>query len=179
MQEEKTATKEKTGLYNWIRTYYSFLIVSVALLLLFVFDVPRLSLSSDSPIWHRLVYHFFHGNVFHLLANLLALYSVSKARLSRSALLTSFVVACLVPATDNPVVGLSGFLFAVMGIVYGYHLPSPKSIQWAVVSYIVSAVPMLFTTLVAVEVHIVALTLGLFVGFVTRIVGCDYREYHS
>lgn len=72
-----------------------------------------------SPLVCHLVYSFFHANIFHLAINLMVLWSIKN----RISVLPAFVIAVLasfLPTWVNePTMGLSGFLFAVFGIMWG------------------------------------------------------------
>lgn len=145
--------------------------VALVTVLLYLFGVKPLPLSTGDPIWNRLTYHFFHGSIFHLLANLLAVYAISKRGLSYSSIVIAFIIACLAPATGTQVVGLSGFLFALVGVIYGFYLPAPKAVTWVFIIYVINIVCATAIPQMAVEVHISTFTSGIFVGFIKRVIG--------
>lgn len=64
-------------------------------------------------------YSFEHANVWHMLANLLVLWSVRR-RMNAAAGYAIAVAASWLPMwTDRPTVGMSGLLFAVFGVMWG------------------------------------------------------------
>ena len=92
-------------------------IVNIILFIAFFF----VSLSGN-----MFTFHFMHANVFHLLANMLAVYAVVR---SAERLLVGYVVSSLVYLLSSvPVVGFSAILFFIWGSHYieQYHITSNK-----------------------------------------------------
>jgi hypothetical protein len=64
--------------------------------------------------------HFIHANVFHLAGNLLCLWWMP---VSLTRLLAGYALAVACAALCPPCVGLSGVLFAIIGMAYGERRP--------------------------------------------------------
>lgn len=74
----------------------------------------------DAPLPNFLLYHFFHVNIFHLLANLLALWYFKPRP---TTILVSYIIATLCAYIDTLIIptttcGLSAFLFAAFARRY-------------------------------------------------------------
>lgn len=68
---------------------------------------------------NHLLYSFFHVNGFHLAINLLVLWQI-KGRISPVKAFAVAVAASYLPMfVTEPTMGLSGFLFAVFGVMWG------------------------------------------------------------
>lgn len=76
--------------------------------------VPR------SGLVPRLSYSFLHANVWHLLANLLVLWSIRRPMNVAAAYVIAVAASYLPMHADRPTVGLSGLLFAMFGIMWGH-----------------------------------------------------------
>lgn len=76
--------------------------------------------SSTSPWWTHFTYHFFHGNLIHLLSNVYAIwFCVNKKRFTIITLLSAYllsVAASFIVGSPIPIVGLSGMIFVILGI---------------------------------------------------------------
>lgn len=88
---------------------------------LFDIDVSIFALSADNYPVGNITYHFFHVNAFHAIANawcLLGLVFLYNVR--TSDLIIAFSVAASFPIQlcSAPSVGLSGLLYALMGLVF-------------------------------------------------------------
>lgn len=96
-------------------------VMAVIILCLCFCDVnyTEVGASLQSPLMARLLYSFFHANIFHTLINLwcfLSIMFVYKASLMR--LLFALAVAVLVPdwaLSTTPTVGLSCVCYALLG----------------------------------------------------------------
>lgn len=67
----------------------------------------------------HLTYSFCHANIFHLAANLVVLWSL-RNRICLCASLFAAVLASFLPTyVSQPTVGLSGVIFAAIGIMWG------------------------------------------------------------
>lgn len=97
------------------------LVIAIMILCLSFSDAQYsdVGVSIQSQLKARLVYSFFHANIFHALVNLwcfLSIMFIYKASLWR--LLFAYVVAILVPdwaLCDTPTVGLSCVCYAMLG----------------------------------------------------------------
>lgn len=88
----------------------------------FFLGIPceEFGVSSTSPWWTHFTYHFFHGNLIHLLSNVYAIwFCVDKKRFTIKTLLSAYllsVVASFIVRSSIPIVGLSGMIFVILGI---------------------------------------------------------------
>lgn len=64
-------------------------------------------------------YSFLHANIWHLLANLLVLWSVRRRMNAIVSYLIAVAASWLPMYADRPTVGMSGLLFAMFGIMWG------------------------------------------------------------
>lgn len=77
--------------------------------------------SEPTPVYkgceflHRITFHFYHSNIWHLLANASCIYAIRKFRW-----LESFIVASICSwVVVYPTVGVSGMVFAAIGLNLG------------------------------------------------------------
>ena len=99
---------------------YSVAKVIVSLLVVvWYFLMPQFGFTGAWDLRPHLLYPLCHANVWHLLANVLCLWMIP----SESHLLTAFVCSVLcsyLPCfVTEPTMGLSGVLFAIVGISWG------------------------------------------------------------
>lgn len=67
----------------------------------------------------HILYMFEHVNVWHFVCNMIVLWGI-KGRMDTFSAIVIAVVASYIPTWyDKPTLGLSGFLFAVFGIMWG------------------------------------------------------------
>lgn len=71
------------------------------------------------PWWRHIAYCFSHANVWHLIINLYVLWSIRNKVSFIPAFVIAFVASYLPMYVDKPTMGLSGFLFAAFGIMWG------------------------------------------------------------
>lgn len=87
-----------------------------ALFLAYILPIDYKDVAACIPSiwWTKLVYMFFHVNIWHLLSNSYALYLLRPAK---TTLGISYLIAILAPfATFNPAVGASSMVFALWGM---------------------------------------------------------------
>lgn len=72
------------------------------------------------PLSTHFTYMFVHVNVWHFVCNMIVLWSIKERMDTFSAILIAVVASCLPTWYDKPTLGLSGFLFAVFGIMWGH-----------------------------------------------------------
>lgn len=84
------------------------------------------------PLWRHFTYPFCHANLFHLVANSIALYFVMKSikvlyhpLLLLALMYISAVAASFFAYYDKPVVGASGIVYAGLGML-SYFILSKK-----------------------------------------------------
>lgn len=120
---------------------------------------------TGSPFWTHLTYHFAHGNVFHLAANMLVVFFLLFNRNDNWWLWpVSFVVATacsFVISTPKPTVGLSGMLFVLYGIIFLKDGPQWKPLIHTIVYMAVSC---LFAQRMAIGLHCICLFVGALIG---------------
>lgn len=124
-------------------------------------------LLSQSYSTQMMLYHFFHGNIFHLLANGLGIHFL----LPRSKwwqLLLAYVIASLsVMVATMPVVGLSNIVYALIGL----RSPSFKSAWWkhyGTLTFLAVTVLMLFFPRISAVTHIVSFAAGVGISVLIR-----------
>jgi membrane associated rhomboid family serine protease len=117
------------------------------------------------PWWHHLTFHFVHGNVFHLLCNLFALFMFCRSGRFRPtdwllglAFATAF--SFIIP-TRMPLVGFSGVLMYCLGLA----LPSVWRYRKARISMylflIISAASLFFNQWAAFFLHALCIAAGI------------------
>jgi membrane associated rhomboid family serine protease len=131
------------------------------------------------PWWHHLTFHFVHGNIFHLLGNILVLWLYCKSgRLRTKDWLTAFIVATafsFVIPTNTPLVGFSGILMYLYGILIP---PIWKDKRVRVATYIfiaLSAVSLFFSQWPAVLFHALCIGAGV-LAYHTQTLIHDYKD---
>lgn len=75
--------------------------------------------SAESPWQQHVLFNFCHVNIFHLIINLCVLWQIQNRIPVVEGLLTSFIASYLPMYVTEPTMGLSGFLFASFGIMWG------------------------------------------------------------
>lgn len=108
-----------------------------------------------------LTYHFFHANLFHLLANLFCLWQIIRTgRASWRRLGIAFLVASIVPLIyDQHIVGFSNILYALTGLSF---FSFSKQTKWTIL--IVSAAMIPFPHIAGVP-HFISLAFGIALAF--------------
>jgi membrane associated rhomboid family serine protease len=113
------------------------------------------------------LHHFFHGNIFHLLANLLSLYFVLPY-LKRWQMGVGYGIASLsVLASATPVIGFSNLIYAFIGL----RSPSFKSKWWrhsGTIAFMVITLAMVFIPNVSAVTHIICFSAGVLVSAIVR-----------
>lgn len=152
------------------------LYVLVLALAFFNFN-PDWGYMSGSPWWTHLTFHFAHGNIFHLAANLLVVflllpyqsyksYKSYPSHKSHHWLLwpISYLIATacsFLISTPKPTVGLSGILFAYYGIIFLKDGPKWKPLLQTIIYMAVSCI---FASRMAVDLHFICLFMGALAG---------------
>lgn len=96
-------------------------VLDKSLLTLFclLFYAWHIGFSADVSWQHHVLFNFCHANIFHLIINLMVLWQVQNRIPVVEALLVSFLASYLPMYVSAPTMGLSGFLFAAFGIMWG------------------------------------------------------------
>ena len=159
------------------------LVLSLALLILSVFDAPAACiLHPGCSITARLGYHFFHANVFHAICNIWCLLAIAfYYDIEDWELLLAFIIAASVPSwclTLNTydltlkAIGFSGICFALMGIVFYKVARKRYYLAWIIPMV---AVGFLIPGMAA-TIHLYCFTLGITVSLVLQAVGLYKRR---
>lgn len=117
------------------------------------------------PLWAQcLTYHFFHANLFHLLANGFCLFQMIRTkRAGWGRLAIAFAIASLIPLIYNgQIIGFSNILYALTGLSF---LTFKKQTRWVFI--IVSALMLPFPQIAGAP-HFIALCLGIAIAFVAN-----------
>lgn len=117
-----------------------------------------------------LTYSFFHGNVFHWAANMLALWSIFNPKHKHNArqLFIGYLIALAVyPLSFKPVVGISNILYAVLGM----RTPAFNHPWWeapTTITFLVITIAMVFIPNISAVTHIASFALGTLLSCVNR-----------
>lgn len=137
--------------------------------LLSVFLIPNglQWLLSQSVPARMLLYHFFHGNIFHLAANCLALHFLLP-KLKGWHFVVSYALACVAMlSSPMPMAGVSNMVYAVIGL----RTPSFDSYWWrhpGTRTFIAVTLLMLLVPNVAAVAHIASFAMGVAVSALIR-----------
>ena len=74
---------------------------------------------SGSPTINHIIYSVYHANIFHLLINLIVLWNIKNRIDMLHSFLVAIIASFLPMYVNQPSMGLSGFLFAAFGIMWG------------------------------------------------------------
>lgn len=83
------------------------------------FYTTHIGFDADSGWGEHLIYNFCHVNVFHLVINLMVLWQIRNKIEVGASLLVAFSASYLPMYVTEPTMGISGFLFAAFGIMWG------------------------------------------------------------
>lgn len=102
--------------------------IALAIVLFSIFGIgnsPEYGIYSDCPVGNRMLFSFFHANIFHAAVNAWALISiVFNYNISIGKLTAAYTIAVLFPTSlfpaysFIPTLGLSAVCFALMGISF-------------------------------------------------------------
>lgn len=121
----------------------------------------HIGFSAGSSLLVHIMAQFCHANIFHLAVNLMVLWNI-RGRISYGLSMLVAVVSSFLPMfVFGPTMGLSGFLFAAFGIMWGR-----SRLVWK--AY-VKAGPLILITMLIPNVngifHLYAFSIGILVGF--------------
>lgn len=132
------------------------------------FPLTSFALSPSAPVWRRLVFHFASGNVFHAFACCWCLaLLVFYYRVPLRHLAAAYLIACLCPLAltgGRPVVGLSAFCFALIGLTTVRVIRKRLWIGYAFAIVLLG----FFLPAVAAAVHLYALVSGMILGYALK-----------
>lgn len=141
----------------------------ILVFLLVVFLVPNGNewLLQQGRMAQAFLYHFFHGNIFHLLANSLSLY-VIVPRSKTWHLIAAYAIASLSALLiSSPIIGISNIVYALIGV----RTPSFDSWWWrhpGTMIFFAVTLLMLFLPNVAGLTHIICFVAGLVISIANR-----------
>lgn len=144
-------------------------VIFIFAVLLGVFLIPNGNdwLIQQNDVTRAFLYHFFHGNIFHLLANALSLY-IMVPRSKTWHLVSAYAIATLYAAViPSPMIGISNVVYALIGV----RSPSFDSWWWRHTGtriFFFVTILMLFLPNVSGVSHIVVFIVGMVVSILTR-----------
>lgn len=143
------------------------IVTYVVLLVVFLIPGGVEWLLSQDKTTQMFVYHFFHGNIFHLFANGLALYFLLP-RVKPWQLILAYSIATLSPLIATmPIVGISNIIYAIIGL----RSPSFQSAWWrhyGTITFLVVTLLMLFLSNISAVTHIVCFVSGVAISVLVR-----------
>lgn len=110
------------------------------------------------PVWMRCItYHFFHANLFHLMANGFCLFQMIRTgRAGWGRLAIAFAIASVIPLVYHRyMIGFSNILYALTGLSF---MSFSRKTRW---TFILASVIMLPFPQIAGIPHFIALCLGI------------------
>ena len=136
----------------------------VLTLVYFGFDT-QWAYTADSAWWTHLTFHFAHGNIFHLAANLLVVFLLLFYRNDKWwlwLLCYDIATACsFVICSSKPTVGLSGLLLTYYGIICYKDGARWKAMLQTLAYMVVSC---LFASRLAIGLHFMCFAIGAAIG---------------
>ena len=144
-----------------------FVVIGIVLLAILLMPCSTEWIVGQDIYVRMALHHFFHGNLFHLLANLFSLYFVLPY-LKRWQMGAGYAIASLsVLATATPVIGFSNLIYAFIGL----RSPSFKSKWWrhsGTMVFLVVTLLMVFIPNISAVTHIVCFSAGVVVSAIVR-----------
>lgn len=141
----------------------------ISAVLLIVYFIPCANdwLFQQGSVVQMFLYHFFHGNLFHLLANGLSLY-VILPRTKKWQIVAAYIIACIVALPiSQPMLGFSNVIYALIGV----KTPSFDSYWWrhsGTIIFFAITLLMLFLPNVSGISHILSFVVGVAVSVIYR-----------
>lgn len=139
---------------------------ALIIILAIVFMVAEPTAISTSAGWPML-HHFFHGNVFHLVSNALAIWFVLKRWKWREMAFAYTIASLSVLASPVPVMGFSNMIYALIGL----RTPSLDSPWWKnPVTLVFLSVTMIMFLIpgISATTHVISLGMGVIVSSFSR-----------
>ena len=162
-------------------------LIFVLCLLFVFFECPDfLSSESTSEFIKAITYHWFHANVFHLMANCLSAWFIYKTTQIRPIkdnvrqFILSFIIGSISYCfAGRPIIGISNILFATIGL----RTPSLKNKWWKrpeTIVFLIVTLLLLFVPQISSVTHIISFLCGVMVAIVQRkIKRIDYDYRHA
>lgn len=141
--------------------------INAVLLIVYFLPCANDWLFQQGSVVQMLLYHFFHGNLFHLLANGLSLY-VILPRTKKWQIVAAYIIACIVALPiSQPMLGFSNVIYALIGV----KTPSFDSYWWrhsGTIIFFAVTLLMLFLPNVSGISHILSFIVGVAVSVIYR-----------
>ena len=131
------------------------LIASIVVVYILTWNNTPLAAYEGCPFINRFGYMFFHANVFHLIANIICIWSIKRHYWESVAI----GVICSFAAT-SPTIGISGVIFATIGITCGIHMNRKALLYSLATALIIGLMPS-----ISLLLHIWALIIGYIYGW--------------
>lgn len=143
---------------------------AVMAMLVAMFFVPKpacLLTCGEGAAW---MHHFWHANIFHLLANLTAIWGVLGSRRWRAwELLCAYLFATMsYHSASMPVIGFSNAIFAMAGLAVPYHNAAAYFRNRNTIIFLAVMVLMLLVPQFSGITHIISFALGLICSFIVN-----------
>jgi len=117
--------------------------------------------------WYKcFIYMFFHANIFHLAANLYALWMI---KLDKQRLITSYIISVFAYLIFPHAIGLSGIILAIVGMY-----ANKKTWRYFIIFSLITA----FIPNIAFGVHTTCFILGYLYNKL-RVLVNDYRAAYT
>ena len=149
-----------------MRIFYFIIILTI----LFILSPELIYVSAgrETEFYTHFIYLFFHANIFHLISNCMALCVLKP---NKDILLAYLIAVAVSFGSNTPIIGLSGFLFALLGIQYGITVSTlfvgkPGNM---IKPLVLPLIPLLLSSVfgkMATFVHFAAWTLGFTIGYI-------------
>lgn len=146
------------------------ILISAISLVWLAFGCPSWMADDTLTLCQRaLCYSLFHGNIFHLAVNALAIwYTFTPKRNCVPVLIASYIIAVLVyPLNPRPIVGISNIVFAAAGL----HTPPLRSAWWKQTNthiYLGTMALMLLLPQISAITHIASFATGVLCAILVR-----------
>lgn len=133
-------------------------------------DPMRYGLSDTSPWWTGITYMSLHASIMHLAMNLWVLWQLMKC-MAWKRLAAAFAVGAVIPAfclTHLPTVGMSGALFAALGMLWYRFRDFTRSQLYFGALLAFGFAAWAFGAPVNPFIHLWCYAMGFIIGFLTR-----------
>lgn len=151
------------------------IIVLLTVIYFFQPHVSEIGFSDTSSVCSHFTYQFYHASILHLITNCIAFYVCLNERVFsvRKSLLIAYTISVICSfflMRDIPTVGLSGLVFALLGITYGSYVSKYNTLMVAI-----CVAPGFFMPNVNAMLHLYCLM----VGFTISLTICSIRRYNE
>lgn len=141
-------------------------VIASILLICHLLGTPEWLISA-SLAENMFFHHFFHGNIFHLAANLLAGYYAFKG-MTAWRFICAYVIASLsILCAIHPTIGFSNIIYALIGL-RSPHFRHPWWRHPGTIVFLSVTLIMVFVPNVAAVTHIVSFCGGVLISMISR-----------